>query len=70
MRGNGLDESTVMGAIQRARRKFFLRPRYLVGTRGDLVKVVLTKRHVVQDVLSRFLFGNPVTEAQTSHRRR
>jgi radical SAM superfamily enzyme YgiQ (UPF0313 family) len=64
MRGNGLDESTVMGAIQRARRKFYLRPRYLVRNAPDLVKVVLTKRHVVHDVLSRFLFGNPVTEAR------
>jgi radical SAM superfamily enzyme YgiQ (UPF0313 family) len=64
MRGNGLDEATVMGAIQRARRKFYLRPKYLARNAPDLVKVLMTKRHVVQDVLSRFLFGNAVTEAR------
>jgi radical SAM superfamily enzyme YgiQ (UPF0313 family) len=64
LRGNGLDETSVMRAIQRARRKFFLRPKYVARHAGDLVKVLFTKRHVVQDVLSRFLFGNPVTEAR------
>lgn len=68
LRTNGLDESAVMGAIQRARRKFFLRPKYVMRHAGDLVKVVFTKRHVVQDVLSRFLFGNPVTHATTPAR--
>jgi radical SAM superfamily enzyme YgiQ (UPF0313 family) len=63
LRGPGLDESSVMGAIQRARRKFFLRPKYLARHAGDLVKVLFTKHHVVQEVLSRFLFGNPVTPA-------
>ena len=52
-----------MGAIQSARRKFFLRPKYITRHAGDLVKVLFTKRHVVQEVMSRFLFGNPVTHA-------
>ena len=64
LRGNGLDEASVMGAIQRARRRFFLRPRYITRHAGDLVRVLFTKRHVVQEVMSKFLFGNPVTHAR------
>ena len=41
LRGNGLDEASVMGAIQRARRKFFLRPKYLARHAGDLVQGAL-----------------------------
>jgi radical SAM superfamily enzyme YgiQ (UPF0313 family) len=64
LRGKGLDEATVMGAIQRARRRFFLRPRYLGRHAGDLVRLLFTKQHVVRDALSKFLFGNPVTHAR------
>lgn len=61
MRGNGLDETTVMRAIQRARRRFFLRPAYVARHGTDLVRLLFTKQHVVRDALSKFLFGNPVT---------
>ncbi|MCU0255372.1 MAG: hypothetical protein MUF60_01390, partial [Vicinamibacterales bacterium] len=64
LRGNGLDEPTVMGAIQRARRRFFLRPSYMARHAGDFVRLLFTKQHVVRDALSKFLFGNPVTAAQ------
>lgn len=60
LRGNGLDEATVMGAIQRARRRFYLRPRYMARHAGDFARLLFTKQHVVRDALSKFLFGNPV----------
>ena len=68
LRGNGLDEATVMGAIQRARRRFFLRPSYVVRHAGDFVRLLFTKQHVVRDALSKFLFGNPVTASQRPRR--
>lgn len=64
LRDGDINETTVMAALQRARRKFFLRPRYLARNAGDLVKLAFTKRHVVADVMGQFLFGNPVTEAR------
>lgn len=59
LRGNGLDEAVVMAAIRRARRRFFLRPRYLARHAGDIARLLLTKRSVVWEVLSRFLFERP-----------
>lgn len=70
MAGNGLDERVVMGAIQRARRRFFLRPRYLARHAGDLVRLLFTKRHVVRDALSKFLFGDPVARPRHGTRRK
>ena len=43
MRGNGLDERVVMAAIARAKRRFFLRPTYLLRHSGDVAK--LAKLH-------------------------
>jgi radical SAM superfamily enzyme YgiQ (UPF0313 family) len=63
LRFGEINETTVMAALQRARRKFFLRPRYIMRNAGDLVKLAFTKRHIVADVMGQFLFGNPVTAA-------
>lgn len=63
LRFGDVNEQTVMAALQRARRRFFLRPRYIMRNAGDLVRLVFTKRHIVADVLGQFLFGNPVTGA-------
>lgn len=68
LRSGDVTEATVMQAIQRARRKFFLRPRYILRNAGDLMKLAFTKRHIVADVLGQFLFGNPVTEARPQPR--
>jgi radical SAM superfamily enzyme YgiQ (UPF0313 family) len=57
LRGNGLDERTVMDAISRARRRFFLRPSYLRRRFGDVVKLTLTKPSIVGHVLARAIFG-------------
>ncbi len=43
LRGNGLDEAAVMGAINRAKRRFYLRPGYLVRHAGDIARLAVTK---------------------------
>ena len=64
LRGNGLDEASVMGAIQRARRRFFLRPKYLLRHAGDIPRMLMTKKAVVWEVFSRFLFGRAAPDAR------
>jgi radical SAM superfamily enzyme YgiQ (UPF0313 family) len=71
MAGNGLDERMVFDAINRAKRRFFLRPSYLARRMGDVVKLVTTKPAIVRQVLSRAIFGTrapmpPRTEAPVS----
>jgi radical SAM superfamily enzyme YgiQ (UPF0313 family) len=61
--GHGLDEKTVMGAIERARRRFFLRPRYLVRRFGDVARLAVTKPGVVWRVLSHTLLGRSPARA-------
>src|SRR5690606_22918260 len=61
--GNGLDEPTVMGAINRAKRRFYLRPGYLARHAGDVVRLATTKWSVAWHVASRVLLGAPVTNA-------
>ena len=66
LRGNGLDDRLVMAAINRAKRRFFLRPAYVARHMGDIAKLVLTKQAIVWQVLSRTLFGAPVPDASPS----
>ena len=61
LHGNGLDERVVMEAINRAKRRFFLRPSYIARHLGDVVRLALTKQNIVWDVGSRMLFGARVT---------
>ena len=63
LRGNGLDERLVMDAINRAKRRFFLRPAYVARHFGDIAKLALTKQRIVWHVLSRTLFGARVPDA-------
>jgi radical SAM superfamily enzyme YgiQ (UPF0313 family) len=63
LRGNGLDEPIVMGAINRAKRRFYLRPGYMVRHAGDIARLAMTKWSVASHVASRILFGSPVTDA-------
>ena len=60
LRGNGLDEDVVMRAINRARRRFFLRPSYVMRHAGDIARLVVTKRHVISEIVPRLLFGAKV----------
>ncbi len=63
LRGNGLDEAAVMGAINRAKRRFYLRPSYLARHAGDIARLTVTKWGVARQVASRILFGTPVADA-------
>jgi anaerobic magnesium-protoporphyrin IX monomethyl ester cyclase len=60
MTGNGLDERIVFDAINRAKRRFFLRPSYVTRRFGDVVKLMATKPGIVRQVLGRALFGTRV----------
>ncbi len=57
LRGNGLDETVVMDAINRAKRRFFMRPRYLARKFGDVVKLAATKPAIFCQIAARTLFG-------------
>ncbi|HEY3886680.1 MAG TPA: radical SAM protein [Vicinamibacterales bacterium] len=63
LRGNGLDERVVMEAINRAKRRFFMRPAYLRRRVGDLLKLAVTKPSIVGQIASRTLLGAKVPQA-------
>ena len=63
--GNGLDEKVVMDAINRAKRRFFMRPAYVLRHAGDLARLALTKQ---SDRLAD-PFAHPVRRARGRHRR-
>jgi hypothetical protein len=46
-----------MDAINRARRRFYLRPGYLARHAGDLFRLALTRRSASWEFASRVLFG-------------
>jgi radical SAM superfamily enzyme YgiQ (UPF0313 family) len=60
LKGNGLDERVVMDAINRAKRRFFMRPAYLSRKLGDVVKLAMTKPSIFRQVAARTLFGTEV----------
>jgi radical SAM superfamily enzyme YgiQ (UPF0313 family) len=62
LRGNGLDERLVMGAINRAKRRFFLRPGYMTRHVADVVRIAVSKQNIVWQVLTRTLFGARVVD--------
>lgn len=55
MQHAGLDETTVMRMIARARRRFFLRPGYLAQHAWDLARVAITKPGVTARVAAEML---------------
>ena len=63
LRGNGLDEPVVLDAINRAKRRFYLRPGYIARHTGDIFRLASTKWNLAWHVGSRVLFGTPVTHA-------
>jgi radical SAM superfamily enzyme YgiQ (UPF0313 family) len=62
LRGNGLDEQVVMDSINRAKRRFFLRPGYMLRHAGDVLRLATTKQAIVWQVLSRTVFGARVVD--------
>ena len=47
LRGNGLDEAVVMGAVRQATRRFFLRPSWMIRHSLDLARLVLSSGTLV-----------------------
>jgi radical SAM superfamily enzyme YgiQ (UPF0313 family) len=70
LRGNGLDERIVMDAINRAKRRFFLRPGYMARHVGDVARIAVTKQSIVWQVLSRAVFGTRIVDTSTASQRR
>jgi radical SAM superfamily enzyme YgiQ (UPF0313 family) len=69
LRGNGLDEQVVMDAINRAKRRFFMRPAYLARKLGDVVKLAATKPHIFGQIASRTIFGAKIPPPQPAPER-
>ena len=63
LEGNGLDARTVMGAINRAKRRFYLRPAYLARHSGDVLRLAVTKSSLAYQMGARVLFGAKVADA-------
>jgi hypothetical protein len=57
LKGNGLDERVVMDAINRAKRRFFMRPAYLSSRLGDVMKLAVTKPAIFRQIAARTIFG-------------
>jgi anaerobic magnesium-protoporphyrin IX monomethyl ester cyclase len=63
LQGNGLNDRLVMDAINRAKRRFFLRPGYMARHIGDVARLALTKQGIVWQVMTRTIFGAKVVDA-------
>jgi anaerobic magnesium-protoporphyrin IX monomethyl ester cyclase len=57
LEGNGLNEQVVMAALGRARRRFFLRPSYIVRHLGDIGRMLLTSQSLAWKIVTRMLIG-------------
>lgn len=64
LEGNGLNHRLVMSAINRAKRRFFLRPSYLARHAGDMTRLATTKWHVAWQMGSRMLLGTSTTDGR------
>ena len=63
LRGNGLDEATVMGAVSRATRRFYLRPSWIARHWLDLARLVRSSGPLVWRVFVRLVHGRKAAEA-------
>jgi radical SAM superfamily enzyme YgiQ (UPF0313 family) len=61
LEGNGLNHHLVMEAINRAKRRFFLRPSYLARHVGDMARLLTTKWHVAWQIGARMVLGTRTT---------
>jgi anaerobic magnesium-protoporphyrin IX monomethyl ester cyclase len=68
LEGNGLNARVVTDAINRAKRRFFLRPGYIARHMGDVARLAMTKQTIVWQVLSRTVFGSKVVDTGTTAR--
>jgi len=65
LEGNGLNEQVVMEALKRARRRFFLRPSYIVRHVGDIGRMLLTSQGLIWKIVSKMLLGGREQPAAT-----
>jgi anaerobic magnesium-protoporphyrin IX monomethyl ester cyclase len=65
LEGNGLNERLVMEAINRAKRRFFLRPGYMARHAGDVARLAITKQAIMWQVLTRTVFGSKVVHTSS-----
>jgi anaerobic magnesium-protoporphyrin IX monomethyl ester cyclase len=63
LEGGGLNDDVVTDAINRAKRRFFLRPAYLTRHFGDALRIARTKPAIVTNMLVRILLGHRVADA-------
>jgi len=68
LRGGELDERSVMGAIQRARRRFFLRPRYVMRHGAELMRLALAQPLSVLGAFRRMFVGRSASPAPLAAR--
>jgi len=66
LNGKGLDERIVMDAINRAKRRFFMRPGYVARNFGDVLKIATTKPGIVRQILGRAVFGARIPDSRTT----
>jgi radical SAM superfamily enzyme YgiQ (UPF0313 family) len=66
LKGNGLNERVVLDAINRAKRRFFLRPGYLARHLGDIARLAISKQWIFFQVISRTLFGGKVIDTSAA----
>ena len=57
LKGQGLDEDVVMGAIRSARRRFFLRPSYILRHSGDIARLVTRNPRLVWELMASVFGG-------------
>jgi radical SAM superfamily enzyme YgiQ (UPF0313 family) len=62
--GNGLDEATVMDAVRRSMRRFYLRPGYLAAHAGDVVRLASSKWSVAWPLATRMILGTDRPDAR------
>ncbi len=55
-----------MDAINRAKRRFFMRPAYVARRLGDVLKLATTKPAIVGQILGRAVFGARVVSTRPS----
>jgi len=51
----------VMDAINRAKRRFFMRPAYIASRFGDMLKLATTKPSIFGQIATRTIFGSRVS---------
>jgi hypothetical protein len=57
LEGNGLNERVVMGALNRARRRFYLRPGYIARHLDDVFRVLASGHGLAWKIVKKTIVG-------------